>query len=465
MSLPKQPLAASQGEDNPKCPFCENVFRRNEELGLPKESSIIYEDDYIFVMPDICPLSVGHFLIISKKHAQGYANTDEATLGAVERFLAFYEERFDSRKYTIFEHGAVIPYHAGASIDHAHIHIVPYELHLGTKLNSLFQEHRQCKLSDLLTFGTANRPYLYYQIRNEKAGIAYTVGEVKSQILRDIANQCLNKKQVYDWKQAYRSGDAYIEFFKTLVWWKGLKAPLTFKWQKKLVLEKYDLASYFDILSETNRFQIDEDDLICKLLEKELEHKKRISCRLVLVPGKHQYKLPNYVVRTVEDLNGVPAFLQNKRQYQEIWYFTEDIQETAQIISGRLSYHCLCGNYTEYIELICSNTPRGIEVYSPNSNTEYMRVSRRIGEAIYRIEAIQLGQTYTNESQWFQTFSLFKQKLSAYYTRLTNFRSAVWAYGVNSMSLDFKLSKNRLSFIDWDTSDDNKVLKIEGNGT
>lgn len=456
-----QPISERQRENNSKCPFCENVFKHNKELGLPTAESILYEDDYIFVMPDLCPLSVGHLLIISKKHAQGYGNTDEATLSAVEDFLTFYEARLGPRKYTIFEHGAVIPYYAGASIDHAHIHIVPYELQLGTKLNSLFPEYRQCKLKDLLAFGAAGQPYLYYQVRNKEAGIVYTVGEVKSQILRDVANQCLKKKTFYDWKQTYRSGDAYIEFFKTLVWWKGLKSPLSFKWKKKLILEKYDLTSYFDILTETNRFQIDEVDLILKLLKKELEYKNRISCRIILVPAKHQYKLPNYVVRTEKDLNGVPEFLQNKHQYQEIWYFTEDIQENAQVISGRLSYHLLRGSYMEYIELICSNTPREIEAYSPKSNTEYMRVSRGIGETIYRIEAIQLGQTYKSEAQWLQTFFLFRQKLSAYYDRLEHFRSAVWAYGINSMSLDFKLLGNHLYFIDWDTSDDSKILNIE----
>ena len=461
MSLLKQSTAVNQGENNSICPFCGYFFKRNEELGLPKEESILYENDYIFVMPDLCPLSVGHLLIISKKHAQGYANTDETTLRAVEHFLAFYEARLGSRKYTIFEHGAVIPYHAGASIDHAHIHIVPYELHLGTKLNSLFPEHRQCELGDLLTFGAANQPYLYYQIRNGKKGVVYPVGEVKSQLLRDVANQCLKNKQFYDWKQTYQGEDAYIEFFKTLVWWKGLKAPLTFKWKKKLVLEKYDLTSYFDILAETNRFQIDEDDLILKLLKKELGREEQISCRLVMVPTKHQYKLPNYVIRTAEDLNGVPAFFQNKHQYQEIWYFTEDSQEYAQVISGRISYHWLRDDYVEYIELICGNTPREIEAYSLNSDSEYMRVSRGVGKTIYRVEAIQLGQTYTSEDQWMQTFLLFRQKLSVYNSRLAHFRSAIKANGISSMSLDFKLSRNRLSFIDWDTSDDSKILKIE----
>lgn len=458
MSSAKHFIAVDQRTDNSKCPFCGNVFRRNEELGLPKAESILYEDDYIFVMPDLSPLSVGHLLIISKKHAQGYANTDKATLSAVERFLAFYEAQLGSRKYTIFEHGAVIPYHAGASIDHAHIHIIPYELQLGTKLNSLFPEHKQCKLGDILSFGAANQPYLYCQIRNKKTGTAYTVGEVKSQILRDVANQCLKKKQNYDWKKTYRSGDAYIEFLKTLAWWKGLKAPLTFKWKKKLILEKYDLVSYFDVLTDINRFQIDEVDLILKLLARELEHGGQISCRIVLVPLNHQYKLPNYVVRTAEDLDRVPAFLQNRHRYQEIWYFTEEIQENAQVISGRLSYHWLGSSYMEYIELICSNTPREIETYSPKTNTEYMRASRGVGETIYRIEAIQLGQSYTSEEQWFQTFSLFRRKLSAYHACLEHFQSVVWAHGVNSMSLDFKLSGNRLYFLDWDTSDDSKIL-------
>ncbi len=34
------------------CHFCEDIFQKNRELGLPIEDSIIYEDNNIYVMPD-----------------------------------------------------------------------------------------------------------------------------------------------------------------------------------------------------------------------------------------------------------------------------------------------------------------------------------------------------------------------------------------------------------------------------
>lgn len=459
MSLFIEAVGAGKLEKLSYCPFCTNIFRRNEEQGLPKEESILYEDDFIYVMPDICPLSVGHLLIISKRHAQGYANTDKATLQAVECFLTYYEERIGFRNYTIFEHGAVIPYHAGASIDHAHIHIVPYQIDMSIILDNMFLKRYPCQLNELLPFGLKKQPYLYYRVKNEETGFAYPVGDVKSQVLRDIANRLLRKKKFYDWKQTYWKIEAYTDFFKTLTWWRGLAIPATFKWQKKLVLEICGLATYCDILSETNRFQMSDINLVMHLLEKELQRGEQIFCRLVLVPAKHQYKLPNYVVRSVEDLRDISLFLQNKDQYQELWYFTESTSENEQILSGRLSYHRIGRTMVEYIELVSDNSPREIEAYSQDSDIEYMRVSKRSDENAYLIESIQTGRVYSNEDQWRQAFFHFSRKLEAYNTGLFRFQTVVSSYKIHSMSLDFKLEKDRLSFIDWDTSDDSKILE------
>lgn len=444
-----------------ECPFCKNIFNRNEELGLPKEESVLYEDDYIYVMPDICPLTVGHLLIITKKHYQGYASAHPDVLQAVERFLTYYEKQIGFRNYTIFEHGAVIAYHAGASIDHAHIHIVPHELNLGTMLDPLFHDSLPCELSDLPKFSADTQPYLFYRIRAAKTGYAYPVGKIKSQTLRDVANQCLKKKETYNWKQAYQKVDSYVEFLKTLAWWRSLSYPVTFKWKKKLILEKFKLASYEEILNGTNRFHIEESGLVIRMIEKELECSGQNSCRLVLVPKEHQYKLPNYVLHDRKDIGHAQRFLSNSEGYQEIWYFLESYAGNNSSFSGRISYNWIGDNFFEYIELVCGDTPREIEAYSKGSDLGYMRVSRLIGVPVYQIEDIRTGSFCKSNDEWQQAFARLKWGLDAYNASLNQFRSMARKYMIRSLSLDFKFDKNRLSFIDWDTSNDVTVLKNE----
>ena len=71
------------------CHFCINIFKKNREQGLPEEDSLVYEDENIYVMPDISPLTVGHLLIVSKKHYQGYGNASLETLNSVNYFLEY----------------------------------------------------------------------------------------------------------------------------------------------------------------------------------------------------------------------------------------------------------------------------------------------------------------------------------------------------------------------------------------
>ena len=444
----------------PVCPFCMNIFGRNEEQGLPKEETVVYEDEFIYVMPDICPLTVGHLLIISKTHCQGYANTIASALHAVERFLIYYEKQIGFRNYTIFEHGALIDHHGGASIDHAHIHIIPHELNMNVILDPMFHDSIPCELKELPQFSLENQPYLYYRIGNDKTGYAYPVGKVKSQILRDVANQLLKRKQEYNWKKAYWKADSHVDFLKTLAWWRSLSYPITFKWKKKLILVKYGLTTYWDIIYETNRFLIGEIDLVVEILKKELECADQNSYRLVLVPIKHQYKLPNYIVYDKEDLNGIYTFLNSGKGYQEIWYFIESFHKSI-IISGRLSYNWLGHDILEYIELVCGDTPREIEFFFKNADMEYMRVSKYVGMSTYYIEDIRVGTTFRSENEWRQAFRRFIRQLDIYDNGLIQFREMIRKYNIQSASLDFRIVDNRLMFIDWDTSNDSIIINNE----
>lgn len=448
------------------CHFCEDIFDKNKELGLPKEDSIIFEDEHIYVMPDICPLFVGHMLIVTKEHFQGYANAGTSSIQSVEKFLTYYKARIGNRSFTIFEHGAVLSNMAGASVDHAHIHILPLQLEMNTVLDCVFLKHVYTDLEGLTEFAKEEQPYIFYRSGNETQCHVYPVFDMESQFLRKIAAEFIGKNSSYNWRKDYRSKDAYIEFYKTLLWWRSLEMPSTFKWKKRLIMERYEFLTYRDLLEEVIRLPVRDKHVAIKLIEKELEDACKRYARIVLVPMNHQYKLPNYIVTGKKDLTGAERFLDMPGSCQEIWLFFGTLQFSPGIFSGRISYNWSRWEYTgfvdemEVIEIVSGDDPRQIEKYIvQNSNVDYLRAVKRDKNFGYIIEACDADAKYRQEKELIWCFEVLKKELDKFHVRLYEFKKMIRRYGGCSFSMDFKIINQKILFLDWDTSDDAGVLK------
>lgn len=442
------------------CRFCDGIFALNKEQGVPEEKSIIYQDENIYVMPDISPLAVGHMLIVARQHYQGYASAGVEIWRSVRKFLTLYGQRIGSTQYTIFEHGAVIPYHAGASIDHAHIHILPFLLPLTDILEKDFGKGYPCGLEELSAFMNRHQPYLYYMLGTQQQGMAYPVGKIRSQYLREIVNQQLNHNPVYDWKQLYCQSNAYIDFYKTMIWWNGLCNPVPFKWKKKLVLAKYGLTDYHSLIEETVRVQCEEKGMIRNLLEKELQRGQ--ICRVVLVPMCHRYKIPNYVVENEDDLNGLEAFFDSYKGYKEIWYFRDALNSQTNCFCGRISYNWAGSGTQQIVEMVSGISPRQLEKYVPDSQEmDYLRFTRKVGSRFLLMDDVHLGINQYNVDGWLNCFKRLQQALNLQEENLQQFEYMVRRHEVRSFSLDFQVRGITLSFIDWDSSNDLKIVESE----
>jgi diadenosine tetraphosphate (Ap4A) HIT family hydrolase len=125
------------------CMFCD------EELSLKKSTKdfrrffpnlnncqqILIEGTEIILMPDISPLTEGHLLLISKRHYQSWAQVADSTRKEAEIFLRkimdSYTGIYPHQSILIFEHGPGEidgqQHSCGscASINHAHMHLVP----------------------------------------------------------------------------------------------------------------------------------------------------------------------------------------------------------------------------------------------------------------------------------------------------------------------------------------------------
>lgn len=96
------------------CPFCDF------------SGTILFEDHLAFVTDDSYPVSPGHLLVITKRHISSFFETSpeekESIMYLIETSVEFLKEKFEPDGFNI---GVNIGEHAGQSIPHVHIHIIP----------------------------------------------------------------------------------------------------------------------------------------------------------------------------------------------------------------------------------------------------------------------------------------------------------------------------------------------------
>lgn len=208
-----------------QCYFCKaNRFILNKELDLPSEESIVWEDENVFVTPDLFPLCVGHFLVITKYHYASFGNVPKDIFNSSQNAIKYLKHNILKEKdVVIFEHGAVLECTGGSSIDHAHIHIMPLKYDIRNLIEkSLYINESPLKGSHSVLYQLANnnQPYISYQ-RNLEEMLIYPVDKLPSQFMRILIAQLLGVS--YNWKTMRIDGSAKKRFIDTLKLTKGIK--------------------------------------------------------------------------------------------------------------------------------------------------------------------------------------------------------------------------------------------------
>ena len=198
------------------CVFCrENRFTLNGKIGLDTREAVLYEDELIYATPDLSPLTAGHLLIVSQEHYNSFANAPRCVIDHLMKALLYFsEDIFGGREITWFEHGAVFERTGGASISHAHLHLIPQAL----ELNAIVEKDRKyLKKIPFSDKGFADlafaQPYLW--IGNRRDSFLYHVKELPSQYLRKMVMQVENGN-AYDWKENYSSDDSIKRYRSTI---------------------------------------------------------------------------------------------------------------------------------------------------------------------------------------------------------------------------------------------------------
>jgi len=205
------------------CFFCkEQRFSLNKSIGLPGESSIIFEDENVFITPDIAPIIAGHFLIVSNEHITSFGNADKETTNSLNIAKEYIQNSvFKGQKILFFEHGAVIE-RTVACVDHAHIHVIPLtkDIDIDGFLKERVPEFvtsQKIKVTEnaLRKCAVDKQPYILYQKSDEDAWY-YPLDILLPQFFRLMIALVYDIKKPYDWRTSYASEESKELFKKTL---------------------------------------------------------------------------------------------------------------------------------------------------------------------------------------------------------------------------------------------------------
>jgi len=196
------------------CAFCAeinqipnscNYFLQYMGKQLNQTSRIVMETDNFVVFPTVGCFVEGYLLIVSKEHYSSFACLPATMLEEQTTLIAAVKTRLQDvygKQVICFEHGsAFCDVSMGGCVDHAHMHLLPYDCSLTEEILPYALKYRQIhSFSELWPLGNNNMPYLYWQ---DIDGLMYVVddGFVPSQFFRRIVANHYNMPESWDWRQ------------------------------------------------------------------------------------------------------------------------------------------------------------------------------------------------------------------------------------------------------------------------
>lgn len=174
-----------------------------------------FKNNNIYVQVDISPLCRGHILIITKEHYLNFYETPDGikkdTKKIMNTIIKLYRELYNSDTL-FFEHGSAKSGYAGASIDHAHLHCVPYNNSINNDLDKLLGKAIEC---DIFAHSTFKNEFSYIYTENSNNKKIYKVEKLPSQFLRKLMSEKINDGK-YLWQEKCITNDSIDTLNQTI---------------------------------------------------------------------------------------------------------------------------------------------------------------------------------------------------------------------------------------------------------
>jgi ATP adenylyltransferase len=204
MSALTRRIVAPVGNRRSDCSFCSAL---SDDSAHMTEVPVLADDQFVAWVSHGA-LVEGHLLVIPRRHVLNLQQLDDFEKQSLPRFLGSVKALLTRHYGPIcsFEHGPVRPGSpAGCSIDHAHLHLLPWRGSLVNAAESSypsFSWRRTSDLSEALAFHSVC-PYLFVQDDDGRASLAIDP-KIPSQALRQTIAAAPGRREEWDWKAVNR---------------------------------------------------------------------------------------------------------------------------------------------------------------------------------------------------------------------------------------------------------------------
>lgn len=236
------------------------------------------------------------------------------------------------------------------------------------------------------------------------------------------------------------------------------------KWKKHLVLVEFGLKNYEDLTNEIHRYDAFRiNNLIEDIAYDLIKHPNSGMYIISFVPTNSCFKLPNFCISSIEDLNNFKLSLQKDflDKFSEVWYCKKLFEIGQDNIVGRISFDNKVGlnsiKCSQCIEQVWNCSHREIEKFNSNSSSIYLRASREGWGRSYSIDDLKVPSSDFKD----KVINGFRKTIyfiESGKEKIDIFNDYLNSIGIEELCLEYMLSSKGFSFIDWDTSNDKKVI-------
>jgi len=201
------------------CQFCKEFGDNLFPIEFVRNCDIVNREidrsNSFIAIPSISPISKGHVLIAPKDHVTSMMQIDDSV---VDELVSFVNTIVDSiavnfKTPIIFEHGVGKGKAGGCGVDHAHLHILPIDEEIVSRLlfiiNREFHLVQTSSLQDFIRGGDSIKSYLLFGNSLREMFFSYS-DQIPSQYLRRVISKEVGNR-FWDWKKLY----GWVDFINT----------------------------------------------------------------------------------------------------------------------------------------------------------------------------------------------------------------------------------------------------------
>ena len=192
----------------------------------------------------------------------------------------------------------------------------------------------------------------------------------------------------------------------------------------------------------------------------EQEEKRKFNYIVKCIPYDLHFKLPNYRVSNISDLVIFDKTVKKKimGKYLEFWHCKTQISDSVESVAGRIYFQANELGYGQVIEQVWNSSPRVIDEFNSRSDFPYILAFRDSWLRRWNIVTICNPFPQKDIAQMREQFYRSAVRIERMRNEIELFGEFLASLDLPIFCLEYKRVNDDFEIIDWDSSDDMKVL-------